>query len=47
VVARLLGRLAYWNATTAPSIHAGQDPAAKAHANATDCWGPWRDGAAD
>jgi hypothetical protein len=41
VVARLLARLAHWNATTAPTIHAGQDPAGHAHANATDCWGPW------
>ena len=37
-----LARLLAWNATTAPTAHAANDPAGQAHAAATGCWGPWR-----
>ena len=42
VVKELKARLAFWNSTTAATIHLPNDPAGKAHANSTGCWGPWR-----
>jgi len=42
VVARLFARFVFWNKTTAGTIHLPNDKNGSAHANATDCWSPWR-----
>ena len=42
VVSKLRARLIEFNATTAPTAHADNDPAGQAHAKATGCYGPWR-----
>eukprot|EP00965_Chrysotila_dentata_P000374 12920-Pleurochrysis_carterae.AAC.1 len=43
IVSQLWMRLLWWNSSNARSVHMPADDAARAHAEATGCWGPWRE----